>query len=116
FITITCEFSRFDNPYRPTAGEYTYWNPRGGAISMITTVRSIFQGPAENFNDRLSQYLFSYGQGAGLETTIADALRRAKNSSPNSSTNVVFFLGDPAMRLAIPKPQIKLTKVNDQPI
>ncbi|WP_369828538.1 C25 family cysteine peptidase [Flavobacterium sp. ALD4] len=23
FITITCEFSRFDNPSRPTAGEYT---------------------------------------------------------------------------------------------
>jgi hypothetical protein len=29
FITITCEFSRFDNPSRPTAGEYTYWNPKG---------------------------------------------------------------------------------------
>jgi hypothetical protein len=29
FITITCEFSRFDNPFRPTAGEYTYWNPKG---------------------------------------------------------------------------------------
>src|SRR6478672_5390360 len=28
FITITCDFSRFDNPLRPTAGEYTYWNPR----------------------------------------------------------------------------------------
>jgi hypothetical protein len=28
FITITCEFSRFDNPSRPTAGEYTYWNPK----------------------------------------------------------------------------------------
>jgi len=23
FVTITCEFSRFDNPLRPTAGEYT---------------------------------------------------------------------------------------------
>lgn len=30
FITITCEFSRFDDPTRPTAGEYTYWNPKGG--------------------------------------------------------------------------------------
>jgi hypothetical protein len=40
FITITCEFSRFDNPFRPTAGEYTYWNPKGGAIAMITTIRS----------------------------------------------------------------------------
>ena len=114
FITITCDFSRFDNPYRPTAGEYTYLNPKGGAISMITTIRSIFQGPAENFNDRIAQYLFSYGSND--YTSIAEALRLAKNSSPNTSTNVVFYLGDPALMLAIPKPKVVLTKVNDVPI
>lgn len=116
FITITCDFSRYDNPYRPTAGEYTYWNPTGGAISMITTIRSIGQFSAENFNDRLAQFLFGYGLAAGLDTPIADALRRAKNSSPNASTNVVHFLGDPAMYLALPKPRVKLTKVNDMPV
>ncbi|RZJ33941.1 MAG: type IX secretion system sortase PorU [Flavobacterium sp.] len=116
FITITCEFSRFDNPYRPTAGEFTYWNARGGAISMITTIRSIGQAPAEQFNFRLSEYLFNYGQGAGEQLPIAESLRRAKNSSPSPSTNVVFYLGDPAMMLAIPKPKVRLTKVNDQPV
>ena len=114
FITITCDFSRFDNPYRPTAGEYTYWNPKGGAISMITTIRSIGQGSAEYFNDKLSQYLFSYG--SNQYTSIAEALRLAKNSNPSSSSNVVFYVGDPALMLAIPKPKIRLTKVNDIPI
>ena len=116
FITITCEFSRFDNPYRPTAGEYTFWNPNGGAISMLTTIRSISQGEGENFNDHLSQYLFNYGRGAGPQTSIAEALRLAKTTSSNLGTNVVLYLGDPALMLAIPKPQIRLTKVNDQPI
>ena len=111
FITITCDFSRFDNPYRPTAGEYTYWNPKGGAISMITTIRSIGQGSAEYFNDKLSEYLFSYG--SNQYTSIAEALRLAKNSNPSSSSNVVFYVGDPALMLAIPKPKIRLTKVND---
>lgn len=111
FITITCDFSRFDNPYRPTAGEYTYWNPKGGAISMITTIRSIGQGSAEYFNDKLSEYLFSYG--SNQYTSIAEALRLAKNSNPSSSSNIVFYLGDPALMLAIPKPKISLTKVND---
>lgn len=114
FITITCDFSRFDNPTRPTAGEYTYWNPKGGAISMITTIREIGQFSAENFNDVLSQYLFSYG--SNQYTSIAESLRLAKNNNPNSSTNVVFYLGDPALMLAIPKPKIQLTKVNDVPI
>nr|MBP6557593.1 type IX secretion system sortase PorU [Flavobacterium sp.] len=114
FITITCDFSRFDNPYRPTAGEFTYWNPRGGAISMITTVRSIGQIQAELFNDKIAEYLFSYGSNE--YTSIAEALRLAKNQNPNTATNVVFYLGDPALMLAIPKPKVVLTKVNDMPI
>ncbi|MFV5686472.1 type IX secretion system sortase PorU [Flavobacterium sp. GB2R13] len=111
FITITCEFSRFDNPSRPTAGEYTYWNPKGGAIAMITTIRAIGQYNAENFNDILSENLLSFG--SNQYTSIAETLRLSKNSNPNSATNVVFYIGDPALMLAIPKPKISLTKVND---
>ena len=114
FITITCDFSRFDNPSRPTAGEYTYWNPKGGAISMITTTREIGQFSAENFNDVLAKNLFSYGSNQYY--SIAESLRISKNSSPSSSSNVVFYIGDPAIMLAIAKPKIRLTKVNDIPV
>ncbi|MGL5113133.1 MAG: type IX secretion system sortase PorU, partial [Flavobacterium sp.] len=108
FVTITCEFSRFDNPNRPTAGEYTYWNPKGGAIAMITTIRSIGQFSAENFNPLLTKNLVSFGSNSYV--SIAEALRLSKNTNPNSSTNVVVFIGDPALQLAIPKPKINLTK------
>ncbi|MCW2117826.1 type IX secretion system sortase PorU [Flavobacterium sp. 7A] len=114
FVTITCDFSRFDNPNKPTAGEFVYWNPKGGAIAMITTIRSISQTPAENFNDNLFSYLLSYD--SNQYTSIAEALRLAKNHTPSSSSNVVFYIGDPALTLAIPKPTILLTKVNDVPI
>lgn len=111
FITITCEFSRFDDPTRPTAGEYTYWNPKGGAIAMLTTIRSIGQYNAENFNDNLTKNLLSYN--SNQYTTISEALRISKNENPSSSSNVIFYIGDPALMLAIPKPKINLTKVND---
>ncbi|CAD0002833.1 type IX secretion system sortase PorU [Flavobacterium salmonis] len=111
FITITCEFSRFDDPTHPTAGEYTFWNPKGGAIALVTTIRSILQYNAENFNDILAKNLLSYG--ANQYTSIADALRVSKNETPSTSSNVVLYLGDPAIMLAIPKPKINLTKVND---
>ena len=114
FITITCDFSRFDNPSKPTAGEYTYWNPKGGAIAMLTTIREIGQSNAENFNDVLSKNLYSYG--SNQNTSIAEALRISKNSNPNSSSNVVFYIGDPALMLAIPKPKVRLTKINGVPI
>lgn len=111
FVTITCEFSRFDNPTRFTAGEYTYWNPNGGAIAMITTIRSIGQFSAESFNPVLTRNLLSFGSNNYV--SMAEALRISKNANPNSSTNVVVFIGDPAIDLAIAKPKVNLTKVND---
>ncbi|WP_125722189.1 type IX secretion system sortase PorU [Flavobacterium ustbae] len=111
FITITCEFSRFDDPTRPTAGEYVFWNPKGGAISMLTTVREIGQTNAEDFNKTLSKNLLSYG--SNQYNSIAESLRISKNENPSSASNVVFYIGDPALMLAIAKPRINLTKVND---
>ena len=115
FITITCEFSRFDNPYYVSGGEYTYWNPKGGAISMVTTTREISY--AFPFNSILSQELFGYGVGASTNgnISIAEALRLTKSSSnaDGSAIRVTSYLGDPALMLAIPKPKVVLTKIND---
>ncbi|WP_432671921.1 type IX secretion system sortase PorU [Flavobacterium sp. SM2513] len=111
FITITCDFSRFDNPYKQTGGEITYLNPQGGAISMITTVRSIGQQTAQVLNPILAKYLFAYDGNPYV--SIAEALRLAKNQM---NSNVVVYVGDPALFLAIPKPKVILTQVNDMPI
>ncbi len=113
FITITCDFSKFDNPYKPTAGEYTYWNPKGGAISMITTTRSI--GYAFTFNNNLTENLYEYTINQDL--SISEILRLSKMQSGNdSNTKVALYIGDPALKLAIPKQKVVLTKVNDVPI
>lgn len=113
FITITCEFSRFDNPLRPTAGEYTYLNPKGGAIAMITTTRSI--GYAFGLNKSITKNLYTLGSQP--YKSIAEVLRVSKDQSNNySDTKVALYIGDPALMLAIPKPKIVLTKVNDVPI
>jgi Peptidase family C25 len=113
FVTLTCDFSRFDNPFRKTAGEYACWNATGGAISMITTVREIGQTTAQNFNDPFVEKLFSYG--SNQYTSIAEALRLAKNAT-SGNENVVFYLGDPALKLAVPEQKLVLTKVNNLPI
>ncbi len=112
FITLTCDFSRFDNPTRKTAGEFVYWNPTGGAIAMVTTTRTIGQNIAETFNTTFNNKLLPSGNNY---PTIAEALRLAKNGSAGNLTDV-FYIGDPALKLAIPKPKVVLTKVNDMPI
>ncbi|MEO8774099.1 MAG: type IX secretion system sortase PorU [Gelidibacter sp.] len=117
FVTVTCEYTRFDNPFRPTAGEYTYWNPHGGAIALITTTRQIFVTTGITFNMKLQEYLFGFGSND--YPTMAEALRLTKNDpvfSGNQQRRLVFFIGDPAMRLAFAKPNIQLTKINDVPL
>ncbi|KJD31545.1 peptidase C25 [Tamlana nanhaiensis] len=123
FVTVTCEFSRFDNPLRETAGEFTYWNKDAGAIGLITTTRQIFVNFAINFNNTLGQYLFSYSDNDNYADheypSMAEALRLAKSDPSVSSASqkrLIFFIGDPAMKLAFPKPNIRLTKINDVPI
>ena len=61
FITITCEFTRFDDPNRPTGGEYMYWNKDGGAIAMIATTRQIGVSTGTNMNNLFSEDLYAFG-------------------------------------------------------
>ena len=115
FITVTCEFSRFDNHTRPTAGEMLYQNPTGGAIGLISTTRQIFINRGVDYNKILSKYLFSYG--SENYTSIAEALRLAKNEFTDANQKrVLFYIGDPALKLHIPKPEIAISKLNGVPI
>ncbi|WP_323789319.1 type IX secretion system sortase PorU [Psychroserpens sp.] len=117
FITVTCEYTKFDDPLRQTAGEFTYWNTRGGAIGLITTTRQIFVSLGEAFNLIIEPYLFAFGSNE--YPSMAEALRQSKNDpgiSGNAQKPLVWYIGDPAMKLAFAKPDVRLTKINDVPI
>ena len=114
FVTVTCEYTKFDNPLRPTAGEYLYWNKEGGSIGLITTTRQIFVSVGVAFNIVLEEYLFAFGSND--YPSMAEALRLTKNDpriSGIAQRRLVFFIGDPAMKLAFAKPNIVLTEIND---
>ena len=117
FVSVTCEFTKFDNPNRETAGEYLYWNKNGGSIALITTTRQIFVSVGVNFNLTLENYLFSLDSDS--YTSMAESLRLTKidpSISNSDQRRLVFFIGDPAMKLSIPEPQIIITRINDIPI
>jgi hypothetical protein len=114
FITITCEFTRFDDPNRPTGGEYMYWNKAGGAIALLATTRQIGQSLGIQLNEEIYGNLFTMENNSYL--SIAEALRRSKIDVGGSNKRVVFYVGDPALKLAIPKPKVVLTKVNGEDI
>ena len=117
FVTVTCEYTKFDNPLRKTAGEFLYWNKRGGAIGLITTTRQIFISVGIQFNETLSQYLFDFENSQTM--SIAEALRLTKNDpsvTNNTQRRLVFFIGDPALKLPLAAPDIIATKLNGEEI
>ena len=109
FITITCEFSRFDNPIRISAGENVFWNTTGGAASMITTTREVFISVGQAFNKNLMATLLEFNNE---DLTIAESLVKAKNNYSNFQKFFIYYFGDPVKKLAIPEPNIKITKMN----
>ena len=109
FITVTCSFSRFDNPQRTSAGEFTFWNTRGGAASMITTTREVFISVGQAFNKRLIASLLQFDNE---ELSISESLVKTKNNFSDRQKFFIYYFGDPVKKIAIPKPNVKITKMN----
>ncbi|MGB5323558.1 type IX secretion system sortase PorU, partial [Lutimonas sp.] len=110
FVTVTCEFTRFDNPNRLSAGEFTLWNARGGTSHLISTTREIFIREGNIFNQNLIRNLLNF---EGQDHSISEALMYTKHQSFSSQRFFIYSFGDPAMKLALAKPRIKLTKMNE---
>jgi hypothetical protein len=111
FNIITCEFTRFDNHERKTAGELLYQNPVGGAIGLITTTRQIIVQNGIAYNKIISKYLLAYGKDE--YTSVAEALRNAKRDfSDPEQKRIIFYVGDPALKLHIPKRDVRVTHLN----
>ncbi|QTE22534.1 type IX secretion system sortase PorU [Polaribacter cellanae] len=121
-ITVTCDFSRFDNPNRITAGELTLWNKNGGAASMITTTREVYISMGQSFNEEFIRILFKFPNNGLIpieDLTISETLMKTKNNYSGSFKFQKFFIysfGDPAMKLAVPEPNVRIVKMNGKDI
>jgi hypothetical protein len=115
FLTSTCEFSRFDDPARRSAGELVFLNPQGGGIALFTTTRLAFASSNYAFNTAFYQNIFKKTNGE--YNRLGDAFMWSKiNAGSVSSNRNMVILGDPALKLAYPKHQVVTTHINDAPI
>lgn len=110
FITATCEFSRYDDPARTSAGELCLLNPRGGAIALFTTCRLAYSTPNFTLNDVLLKALFN--KLNGKHPTLGDCIRITKATmGQNIYYGNFHLLGDPAMPLAYPEQKVITSEI-----
>jgi hypothetical protein len=111
FVTATCEFARYDDPGRVSAGEHVFLNPRGGAVALFTTARATFGGSNLSLNRGFYKYAFE--QINGHYYTMGDLIRLAKLESTSSTNDKKFILiGDPALKMAYPDYRVETISIN----
>ena len=112
-ITASCEFSRFDDHTRTSAGEYVFLNHHGGAIAMMTTARVTYASNSIKLMKLLYEHLFDVEGGKYI--TMGDVFVHAKQVGDENSKVYVYF-GDPALRLNYPENIIELTSINNHDV
>jgi hypothetical protein len=115
FVTATCEFSRFDNPQRFSAGEMIIVKPDGGAISIYTTTRLALATSNQRLDTSFFINLMNKDEN-GEYVKMGDLIRITKNNNRNNENIRNFvLLGDPAQGIAFPENTVRTMEVNGNP-
>lgn len=113
FVTITCEFTRYDDPKRVSAGEQLLLNPGGGAMALLSTTRVVGVQDAVQLNEAIFDTILA--RPNGKPQTLGQIIRASKNDRDVRARNTkskFSLIGDPALRLAIPEYGVELTHFN----
>jgi len=115
FVTATCEFSRFDDPDRTSAGELILLNPKGGGIGLLSTTRLVYSSPNFTLNNYFYDYALPDSLGNSMrlgDINMQTKIMAAKGSGGYHNHMNFMLLGDPALKLAYPKHKVATTKIN----
>ncbi|MGB2869567.1 MAG: type IX secretion system sortase PorU, partial [Bacteroidota bacterium] len=110
-VGATCNFGQYDNPNEQSAGELMLVMGQGGAVAEVTASRVVYSTDNAEFNYRLYSYLFQRDAN-GRPPRLGDVMWLTKQDL-NSTNDLKFhLLGDPTMRLAIPRAVASVDSVN----
>lgn len=120
WVTASCDIGPFDMGDGSLA-ESAMLNHTGGAIGLFTTTRTVLQSYNAIINQAFMKILLSPDE-KGDFPTVGDAMRMAKcaviaNGSDLSENKLEYVLiGDPALRLQIPRYKVVVDRFNGEDI
>jgi hypothetical protein len=109
FVTASCEVGRYDDYKQTSLGEWFLLNPTGGGIAALTTTRVVYSGANHDLNSAF------FKNALQPNNRLGDIVRIAKNTISPSIINHRNFslLGDPSLKLSIPKNKIVVGSINN---
>lgn len=113
-VSATCEFTKFDDPDRVSAGEFASLNPYGAAIALMTTTRSVYFSVNTNVGQAFIREVFQRDSITMLPRTFGEIIRKTKNDVGGNNKRSFTLIGDPALRLALPNLSVVTDSINGQ--
>ncbi len=115
WITASCDIMPFDGN-QGNIGETAVLNSKGGAVAFFGTARTVFVDRNLYINREFLRALLT--EEDGEYTSLGEAQRIAKNTLINTGSDRTVnklqyaLLGDPALKLNIPRHAIKIDSIN----
>ena len=110
-VAATCDFARYDNPEETSAGEELILMPGRGAIAAVTADRVVYSDQNALLNWTLYQNLFQQ-DSQGKPMRLGDAMWLTKQVLNTTNDLKHHLLGDPTMRLAVPRGRLSIDSLN----
>ncbi len=110
----TCDWGRFDDAGAQSSAEDIITNPNGGAIGVMSADRLVYAFDNAALNNEFYIYLFPEDPFA-RSPRLGDALMLAKNTVVGSTVQnkqKYHLLGDPTLRLTIPRLAMSIDSIN----
>lgn len=116
FVTMaTCDFAEYDNYADKSGGVLLLVWPKGGAVSLLGTSRSIYGG--EQLYTEYFEALTNLPCDAAYGSlNLGSALVLAKRGRTGLNPMYFYILGDPALRLLIPKQYAIIDSINGKEV
>jgi len=116
FITATCDFAPYDNPFINSLGENILLRPKTGAIALMTTTRLVFAFSNRVMNNNYLQFALQ-ADANGRYRSLGEAVKEAKNFTYQNQGDIAnnrkfTLLGDPALTISFPQMKARISKIN----
>lgn len=111
-VAATCDFARYDdNPDEVSAGEELLLMSDRGAIAVVTAARVVYSDQNALLNWTLYQNLLK-ADAQGKPVRLGDAMWQTKQVLNSTNDMKHHLLGDPTMRLAVPRGTLSVDSLN----
>lgn len=112
FLTAaTCDFGRFDMVDVESGAELLLESDKGGAIGVFSSARVVFASGNEAITKKFFSCLFERGE-SGEYPTVGETMYSVKQIYTGTNDEKFYLLGDPALRLILPKYEARIDSIN----